>query len=89
MNPLVVARSVGELVDGLLRDGVPVAHGDFGADAGGEIGQGVENSHDRLVLYLFAARLLSSQAQSGCHCSRSFSTRPGATSNTVNPRAAR
>ena len=90
MDPLVVPGSLGKLVDLFLGDRGPVTDGDFLAHQGRKLGQGLECFH---VLKLETAgtcrAYLSSQRQMACHCSRSFSTRPGATSNTLRPRAAK
>ena len=39
MDPLLVVRRVGELVDLVLRDGQPVGGGHMLANAGGQIGE--------------------------------------------------
>jgi len=50
MNPLMVARCLGEKIDLLLRDGGPVTGRDFLANAGCQLRQGLKVTHGELGL---------------------------------------
>ena len=65
------------LLDACLVHGQPVAATQFLAHKALQVGPVCVAFHR------------STQSASGCHCSRSRATRPGATSNSVRPRAAR
>ena len=100
MNPLMIARGIGKQVDLLLRDLRPVSDSNFLAHAGNQFGQVLECFHGlnvatykpgckKLLFQQRYAGYASSQLQMPGHCARSFSTRPGATSNSDSPCAAR